>query len=183
MKKIAEINRETAKPLHAWFIGVVATILTGIVLSFIYPFSFMNYLERSHLIEILMTVPTILFVFLVHEWIHVFFFILFGKGKAKIKVKRERKIGAVIMHQVNEEVFYSRIQMIIILLAPLVFLTILLAGLMCWIGLPYLFYVNILLNVLGSSVDLYLTFRLLLYKSPIWVNFSEDKLNMNIYQR
>jgi hypothetical protein len=87
------------------------------------------------------------------------------------------------MHQVNEEVFYSRIQMIIILLAPLVFLTILLAGLMFWIGLPYLFYVNILLNVLGSSVDLYLTFRLLLYTSPIWVNFSADKLNMNIYQR
>jgi hypothetical protein len=85
MKKIAEINRETAKPLHAWFIGVIATILTGIVLSFIYPFSFMNYLERSHLIEILMTVPTILFVFLVHESIHVFSLSYLEKEKLKSK--------------------------------------------------------------------------------------------------
>jgi hypothetical protein len=183
MKKIAEINRETTKPIHAWLIGVVVTFLIGIGLSFIYPFSFIDYMKPSHLIEILMTVPTVLFVFLIHEWIHVFFFILFGKGKAKIKVKRERKIGAVIMHQVNEDVFYSRIQMIIILLAPFILLTILLTGLMFWIHLPYLFYVNILLNVLGSSVDLYLTTKLLIYPFPVWINFDADKLNMNIYQR
>lgn len=96
MKKIAENQSRNSETLHAWLIGVVATILTGIGLSFIYPFSFMNYLERSYLIEILMTVPTILFVFLVHESIHVFFFILFGKGKAKIKVKRKENLERLL---------------------------------------------------------------------------------------
>lgn len=182
MKKIAEINKEVVKPIYVWFIGIAITLLTGILLNFIYPFS-LDYIQPSRIKEILLIIPTVFLVFLSHECIHILFFILFGQGKAKIEIKKERKMGAIIMHQVNEDVFYSKIQMVIILLAPFVFLTALLIGLMFWIKLPYLFYVNILLNTIGSSIDFYLTIKLLTYPFHIWINFDADKLNMNIYEK
>jgi hypothetical protein len=158
------------------FIGWVSWSFQGI--------SYLDYIDKNKVWEIIGIIPSMLFVLFLHEMIHVFFFHLFGKGKAKIVPKREKELGAIIMHQVNTEVFYTRNQMLFILLSPLVLLTMLLLLSGLWIPLPFLLFINILLNSIGSSTDLYASYRLLFqYSSRHFVNFDSNEHILNIYER
>lgn len=134
--------------------------------------------------EVLAVIPSLFIIFVIHELIHIGLFHLFGQGKAKVIPKREKELGAVIMHQVNPEVFYTRNQMLFILLSPLILLTVLLLALHFYLPLPFLLLINIVLNSLGSSTDLYASYRLLSnYSRHDMINFEPDEHIMNIYER
>ena len=123
--------------------------------------------------------------FIFHEYIHIFFFKVFSNGKADIKVIKEKDFGAVIMYQQNKEVLYTKFQSIFILIAPLILITL--------ISIPFLnlpvvgliFKANMYLNIMGSSIDCGLVFRLLrAYKNNIRINYDYEKTNgviMNVH--
>ncbi|WPS85514.1 DUF3267 domain-containing protein (plasmid) [Brevibacillus halotolerans] len=143
----------------------------------------LQYLQKDKIWEVLLIIPTMLLSFVIHEYIHVGFFHLFGKGEARIKVSREKSVGAIVIHQVNESIYYKRWEMIAILLSPLVLLTIVFLLMSTWISMPFLLFANILLNALGSSIDMYVSFVLLSkYHSKIKVNFDALTIKMNIYE-
>ncbi|MEK3955748.1 DUF3267 domain-containing protein [Psychrobacillus sp. FSL K6-1464] len=183
-KEIGVIQRENGKMSMALAIGVFITIVIWWVTASIQQVSFGSYLQPDKVIETIFIIPTMLFLLLVHEGIHVLFFLMYGKGKAKIEVKRERSVGAIIMHQVNPEVYYRRNEMLVILLAPLVIIT---GGLLMLdqiVMLPFLLMTNILLNSIGSSVDLYLSYQLLFrYKSQHFINFDTKEPILYIHQK
>lgn len=182
MKKITEIKRENANVRVGMFLGVLVTALIGGLSLWILQLNPATYLTPEKLPEIAWLVPSVLFIFVIHELIHVGFFLLFGEGKAKIKVKREKSLGAVVMHQVNEQVYYKRWQMVVILLSPLILLTIALLLLSLISPFIYLIFFNIVLNALGSSVDIYLSYQLLTkHDSKIRINFDKDDIQMNIH--
>lgn len=184
MTKISDIHRGNGNIYIGGLIGLVATILIGWISLYVLQLDILSYLDQDKLLEVLMILPTVMFIFVIHEYVHVGFFLLFGKGKAKIKVVREKSVGAVVMHQVNENVFYTRIQMVIILLAPLIVVTIALLIMHIFIPASFLIWTNIVLNALGSAIDLYVSYKLLTIQSKsIIVNFKADEVVMNIYKR
>lgn len=184
MNKITSLQRKDANILIAGCMGVLVTFVIGWMSLIILNFNPLYYIEDERIIEILLILPSMLLIFIIHEFVHIGFYLLFGKGRAKIKVVRDRSIGAVMMHQVNEDVFYTRTQMIIILLAPLVLLSVVILGLHSLVSAPFLIWVNIVLNALGSSVDIYVSWRLLkIGKAPLIVNFNSYEVVLNIYNK
>lgn len=114
--------------------------------------------------------------FILHEYIHIFFFKLFSKGKANIKVIREKDLGAVIMYQENKDVSYSKYQTIMVLIAPLVLITIVSIPFMNNSLVGLLIKANMYLNIMGSSVDCTLIFKLLRkYKNNIKISYDYEK--------
>lgn len=96
----------------------------------------------------------------VHEWIHVLFFQCFGKGKAKTRVIRDRKLRALMVYQSNPNVVYTKKQTVWILLAPFLIITLVSLGLeRSMIDLWYL-RTNMMINIIGSSLDLALIIKL-----------------------
>lgn len=184
MKKINEIHKKNANVKEAILLGLVMTVGISYLSLEVLQLNLITYMKPDKLIEVILLIPSVFIVFFIHELIHVFFFLLFGKGKAKIKISRERSIGAVVMHQINEEVFYTRMQMVIILVSPLVLLTVILLCLQVVLPFSYLLFFNILLNTLGSTVDIYVTYHLLFkYSSSILINFDKSAISMNIYEK
>lgn len=184
MKKIAQIKREDSNIHFGIFLGTLVTAVIGTLSWWVLELNPSVYLTPEKLPEIGWLVPSVLIVFIIHEVIHVALFHLFGKGKARIKIRREKSLGAVVMHQVNEDVYYKRWQMLTILLTPLVSLTILLLLLSFFFPFSYLIFFNIVLNALGSSVDIYVSYQLLIkHDSNILINFDKDDIHMNIYVR
>jgi hypothetical protein len=183
MRKIGELKRSNANIPLAILLGVVITaIFSFLSMQLFQFFHIFKYLKNEHIVEMFITLPVILFAFFIHECIHIVFFLVFGKGMAKIKVYRDRSVGAVIMHQVNPAVVYTRTQMIVILLSPLIVLTISFWLLSIFISTPYLFWVNTVLNALGSTIDIYVSILLLIkpYKN-VHVNFEPDQMVMNVF--
>lgn len=181
--QIGTIQSNNSNRALAFFLGAAVTFIIGWFSLKIHDFSPISYLDTSKLIEILVVIPTMLFILFVHEMIHVIFFHLFGKGRAKIEVKIDKEIGAVIMHQVNSEVYYRRNEMLAILLAPLILISVVLVLLDAYILFPFLLWVNILLNAIGSSTDIYISYRLLKeYSSNDLINFDSSKHILNVYK-
>ncbi|AKA44373.1 metalloprotease family protein [Paenibacillus polymyxa] len=182
MQKIGEIHRGNANIWYGIGIGFVLTAVSLWLSIWALDLDISLYLQANKIWEVLLILPTMLLAFVIHECIHVVLFKLFGKGKARIKVSREKSVGAVVMHQVNEEVFYKRWEMIIILLSPLMLLSLFFYGLHLCITMPFLIVVNIVLNAIGSSVDVYASLILLCKGCPnIVVNFDSSMVKMNIY--
>lgn len=181
--QIGNIQSNNSNRAMAFFLGAVITCIIGGIALKIQDFSPINYLEPSKLVEVLVIVPTMLFILIIHEIIHVIFFLLYGKGKAKIDVKIDKEIGAVIMHQVNPEVFYRRNEMLVILLLPLILICVGLVVLDSYISFPFLLWVNILLNAIGSSTDIYISYRLLKdYSVNDLINFDSSEHILNVYK-
>lgn len=183
MRKIGEIHFGNANVWQAIMIGVISTCLfTWASLIFI-DLDIISYLQKDKLMEVLLILPTMFVVFVIHELIHVGLFIWFGKGNAKIKIRREKSIKAVVIHQTNENVFYNRREKLIILLAPLLLLTTLLILLSLVAPMPFLLATNIALNALRSTTDLYVAFLLLSkYHSKVKINFHPSKMILNVYE-
>ena len=183
MEKIDEISEEKSKPLYCAISGILLTMATGFLVFKLKPFNILEYLSnKDKIFEIMLFIPVMFFIVLIHELIHICLFILFGKGKAKIKVSRNKKYGAIVIKQVNKDVFYNKKEIILILLSPLVILSIILFFLMFVINMPFLIYFNLLLNVLGSSIDFYISIYLLIrHNKDIMINFDSDRTAMNIF--
>lgn len=182
MNKVGEVSKENSNPFYCAILGISLTIAISILIFKMKPFDIVEYFNnKEKFFEIVMFIPVMFSIFFIHELIHMKLFVLFGKGEAKIKVKREKKYGAVVIHQVNEAVYYNKREILIILLSPLIILSIILLGLMYAINMPFLIYFNLLLNVLGSSIDFYVSINLLFrYPKDIKVNFNSNNITMNI---
>lgn len=183
LKKIDEISEEKSSPLHCAILGILLTIIIGLLVFYLKPFNIMEYLNnKEKIMEVILFLPIMFFIVFIHELIHIGLFILFGKGEAQIKISRNKKYGAIVVKQLNENVFYNKKEIILILLSPLVLLSIILFILMFVIDMPFLIYFNLLLNVLGSSIDFYISIYLLVkHNKNIKVNFDSQKTAMYIY--
>lgn len=95
-----------------------------------------------------------------HEWIHVLFFQWFGKGEAKTKVIRNRKLRALMVYQSNPNVVYTKNQTVWILLAPFLIITLVSLGLEWSMIDPWYVRTNMMINIIGSSLDLALIIKL-----------------------
>lgn len=182
--KIGTIHKDNSQFKTAVMLGIIVTAFIGWMSWSFQGVSYISYMDKNKIWEVLAILPSMLVILFLHEMIHVGFFHLFGKGKAKIVPKREKELGAIIMHQVNSDVFYTRNQMFVILLSPLVLLTFLLLLCHVFIPLPFLIFINIVLNSIGSSTDIYVSYRLLTrYSSQHMINFDSDDHIMNLYER
>lgn len=168
----------------AFTIGLFVTGCISWASWWIQDISLMEYLQKDKVWEVIGILPSMLLVLFIHECIHVFFFYLFGKGEAKVVPKRDKAIGAIIMHQTNPNVYYTRNQMLIILLSPLILLTIILLFLHFLLPIPFLLFINIVLNAIGSSTDLYVSYRLLKnHSSKMIVNLDQEENILYVYER
>ena len=123
------------------------------------------------------------FNLVIHELIHIAVYKLFGKGQARISVEKEKKLGAIVVHQTNQDVFYTKPEMLAILLSPMVILTIVLTVIFKFTSYPFLIYINIALNLIGSSIDFYISMLLIKrYPKDILLNFNSEDITMNIYK-
>ncbi|MBP1308818.1 hypothetical protein JOD82_001838 [Paenibacillus sp. 1182] len=182
MQKIGEIHRGNTSIWCGVGIALTITVISLWLSIWTLDLNLSVYLQKDKIWEVLLVLPTMLIAFVIHECIHIAFFKLFGKGKARMKVSREKSVGAVVMHQVNEEVFYKRWEMITILLSPLILLSLFFFGLHLYISMPFLIVVNIVLNAIGSSVDVYASLKLLFKgHQKIVVNFDSSMIKMNVY--
>ncbi|MFF2531620.1 DUF3267 domain-containing protein [Brevibacillus sp. NPDC058079] len=183
MNKIGEIHRGNASISTGIVVGGIGTFLVCWLSMILLGLDIPEYLQKDKIWEVLLIIPTMLLSFVIHEYIHVGFFLLFGRGKARIKVSREKSVGAVVIHQVNEKVYYKRWEMLVILLSPLVILTSGFLLMFPLISMPFLLFANIALNAMGSSIDMYVSFQLLTkHHSRVKINFDALTIKMNIYE-
>lgn len=183
LQLVGSIHSRNSNKKVALSIGAVVTVLIGWISIALMNFSLSNYLQPQKLAEVLAILPTMIFVLFVHECIHVLFFRWFGRGKARMKVKRDKEIGAIVIHQINPEVFYRRNEMLVILLSPIALITVGIILLNAYVLFPFLLWVNILLNAIGSSTDLYVSFRLMKdYNSNHVINFDSSEHILNVYK-
>lgn len=152
---------------------IFASIFNLLLIAYIYLYGDISISDINLTFIILPIVVIATFVF--HEYIHIFFFKVFSNGKANIRVIREKDLGAVIMYQENKEVLYSKYQSIIILIAPLIIITILSIPFLNLSYIGLVIKVNMYLNIVGSSVDSTIIFRLLKEKNNIKINYDYDK--------
>lgn len=181
MKKIDEISEENSSPLHCAILGICFTIALGFLVFTLKPFDAIQYLNNTdNVFEIISIIPIMLLLLVVHELIHVGLFILFGNGKAKIRVSINKKYRAIVVKQINKEVFYNKKETILILISPLLTLSIVLFLLMFVVNMPLLLCSNLIINALGSSIDLYISVKLLVkHDKDILVNYDSHKTMMN----
>ena len=99
MIKIRELHRQNANLWIGGCIGLIVAVLVSIMSIKIIGLDILMYLQKeAKIVEILMILPTMLVIFIGHEFIHIGFYHVFGKGEAKIKVIREKSVGAIMMH-------------------------------------------------------------------------------------
>lgn len=180
MEKIDEISKDNIE--KKYIVGVMVIISLMWIVCFISGYLDINKLDLKILYLPVLVIGTLV----VHEYIHVVLFKVFSKGRANIEVKRDRKLGAIVVYQKNQEVFYNKKQTVVILLMPLVLITTI--SLIKITILPYwamVLKVNMLLNILGSSTDLVTSYKLFKYKGEVKVNYDFIKgkgIQMNIYR-
>ena len=109
-----------------------------------------------------LTLPLIIIITtFIHEYIHVFFFKLFGNGQADIKIMRNKDVKGIIVFQQNKNVKYNLNQILIILLAPLIMITIM-SIILSFIDsrdINLIIGTNMWLNCIGSTTDVVLSFK------------------------
>lgn len=109
-----------------------------------------------------LTLPVVMIITtVIHEYIHVIFFKLFGKGKAHIKIMRNKDIKGIVVLQQNKDVKYSLNQILIILLSPLIIITVisLLLSVIALDNINLIIGTNMWLNCIGSTTDVVLSFK------------------------
>lgn len=181
------INQNNSSLVLCNLLGLFMTLITFIIMYLIKPLNLYEYLmsKNNMILEAGLVFMSYLVVFIVHELIHMAFFIIFGKNKAKVKLVKEKKLNAFVVKQLNPNVYYSKLQTIIILLAPLVLINSILFTLLMKTNLSMLIiYANIFANTLASCIDCYVSLKLMLkFDNEILINYSTDEINMNIYDK
>lgn len=184
MTKIGEMNNKTESKLKCLLFGAFVNIILGYLVYAINPFDIERYINPSEAGKIF-TLPIFVAITLIlHEAIHVMFFKIFGKGQAKIRVKVEREMGAIAIQQMNPDVLYTKNETICMLLAPFVFITIISIPLLSISYFAPIIYLNCMLNSIGSSIDIYITLRLLMsFKGNLRIQYNNgNNTGMKIYK-
>lgn len=184
MIKICEMNSHTESKLKCLQVGFIINIILGYVIYLIHPFDIAIYLNEEEALKVFVLPIVLIITLFIHEIIHIIGFKAFGKGQAKIRVRRDKKAGAIVIQQVNENVFYSKKETMIILLAPLVLITLISIPLLFIPKITFIVYLNCILNSIGSSIDMYVSLKLLRsFNNDIKIQYSNgDIVNMIIYK-
>jgi hypothetical protein len=142
--------------LHIWLI-IVGLLFILITVAF-----YFYQQESISMLDILLFLPSVVFTLLIHEVIHAVLFLLLGKGHAKIKLCYQNR--ALIVQQLNPALFFTRWEMNVVLIIPFLLLSgIFLIG-MDFAPTYFLATGLLLVNGLGSSIDIYIMGRL--FRSP-----------------
>lgn len=133
----------------------------------------------------LITLPfLVIFTLVIHESIHILFFKLFSK-EAQIKIINDN-FKNIYIYQSNKNVYYTRLQTIIILLAPLVLISTITLFILRFTN-EQLFVpisVNGVINAMGAMTDIVLSIKLFFYKGKIFINYEKkDYITLNIYKK
>lgn len=139
----------------------------------------------SYIKIFLTTLPfLVIFTLILHESIHILFFKLFGKN-AQIKIINDN-FKNIYIYQSNENVFYTRLQTIVVLLSPLVLISCLTFLILQFVN-RQLFVpisVNGVVNAMGAMTDVVLSLKLLSYKEKIFINYEKkDYITLNIFKK
>lgn len=155
---------------------IVVTALILLALISAISTGYINFLEVD--IKVIFLPAFVIGTLITHELIHISLFEIFSKGKADVEVLVDRALGAIVVYQKNKNVFYNKLQTIIILLAPVIIIT-LISLIRIEINPEWsmVLKVNMLLNILGSLTDIVLSLKLISCKGNIRINydFEEDK--------
>lgn len=170
MEKIGDMKKTK------YYITDIFSVIIVSLFCLIWTFKFGN-IKREYINLAFFTLPIIVIITLtIHELIHILFFKLFGKKKAKIKVLRDKDLKAIVIYQHNKDVFYSKLQTITVLLMPLILITMVSIVLLFFIPNSLIIKFNMILNVFGSVIDMAITVRLLIYAPKgIKINYTYEK--------
>lgn len=185
MKLKGTINQNNSSFVLCNLLGILITLITLIGLYSMKPLNIYQYImyDNNLFLEVSLICLSYLIVFIAHELIHIMFFKLFSKNEAKVKLVKEKNLNAFVVKQLNPNVYYSKLQTIIILLSPLLLINSMFFILLMTTDFSILnIYANILANTLASCIDCYVSLKLILkFDNEILVNYSTDEINMNIY--
>ncbi len=183
MEKIGEINKKTENKNIIIIVSMILIVLLGTIIWLFYPLNYISMIDYNNITQIIIIPIAITITLIIHETIHILLFKLYGRGEAIIKVKWIKNEGSIVVHQLNDSIIYSRSEVIIILLSPFLIITFISLVLLRITTIPLLIYINCMLNIAGSSTDIFLSFKLLLkYKKAKKIRFVyKGNMNMCIY--
>lgn len=140
-----------------WFVVFIYNLIITLTTLYVFPVD-MNMFD----LKIIFLTPLVIITFIFHEYIHVFLFKLIGGREVHIEAIRDKEFKSVIMYQSNKDIKYSKLEVILILLAPAVLISILsILSLFVFEGLYILILINALLNLIGSSADFLVSFKVI----------------------
>lgn len=114
----------------------------------------------SSLLELFILLIVIILTTVFHEWLHVVMFKWFGKGEARTKVLRDKKLRALMIYQSNPNVVYTKRETLWILLTPFLLITLLSLIFMMIDSIYWMVSMNMILNALGSCLDIALCLKM-----------------------
>lgn len=154
----------------------VASAFFLFAFCFIWISKFGNIKEEDITISFFLLPIVVVITLIIHELIHIIFFKIFGKNKARIKVLRDKTLKAIMIYQENKDVFYTKFQTITILLMPLIIITIISSILLFFMPNSLIIKVNMILNILGNVIDIVITTRLLIHvPNNISINYTYEQ--------
>lgn len=183
MQKIDEINKDTERKSCLVFVGLVVTLIFSFIIYLIYPFDVMKSINNLTFIKLGLFPLLVIFTIIIHELIHIFFFKLFSHGIAVIVPTWDKNLGAIVLKQTNQSIYYGKLQTLIILLSPLIIITFISVILTMVTSAKLIIFVNCILNIIGSSTDMYISIKLAFkYPNNIKVSHANGKdIGMTIY--
>lgn len=176
MRKIDEFNINNVSKfdkLFAFLYECICCVLLGICLR-----------ELSIISFYILYLPIfVIITLIIHESIHIVFFKIFNK-KSKIKIINNH-FKQIFMYQSNKEIYYNKYQTIIILLAPLILISLISFIIMNLITIKsfyLLFFINAIINAMGSVTDLISSLKLFIkyFNKKVFIKYELQNNEVNI---
>lgn len=184
MIQVGKMNNDTENRFLCALWGVSITTLLSVLIYKLHEFNILATLNLNNMGQIISIPLVVVITLIIHEAIHIIAFKYFGHGQAKIRVRRDKRAGAIVIQQMNSELFYDKRATIAILLAPFVILTIVSVIMLMYIPYPLVIYINCVLNAVGSSIDMYVSLRLIFcFPNDVKIKYNNgEEVGMEIYK-
>lgn len=184
MTQIGKINNDTENKMLCALFGFVLTGILSIIIYKAYKLNILKEINLNNIIQIVLIPLVVTTTLIIHEIIHIIAFKYFGKGQARVRVRRNKEAGAIVIQQMNNELFYNKIETIVILLAPFIILTIASLIMLTYKPFQLAIYFNCILNSVGSSIDIYVALRLIFcFPNYIKIRYNNgEEVGMEIYK-
>lgn len=184
MTQIGKMNNDTENKFLCALWGVFITILLGAIILKVYKLDILSAVKIDNFRQII-TLPIVVIITLaIHETIHILAFKCLGHGEARIRIRRDKRAGAIVIQQINDKLFYDKKSTIVILLSPFIIITIVTSILLAYLPYSLVIYVNCILNAVGSSIDMYVSLRLIFcFPKNIIIKYNNgEEVGMEIYK-
>ncbi|MGL6198076.1 MAG: DUF3267 domain-containing protein [Lachnospiraceae bacterium] len=114
----------------------------------------------------------IVFILLLHELVHGFFFKVYSKGKVRYGFKR------FYAYACSPDYYFRKNEYIIIGLAPFIILNLLMVLMLLFVkgALFYVLYIILAVHFVGCIGDLYVVIKLIKYKPETLIRDTGDKM-------